>query len=681
MRASSRRPSRRVSSGLAMLLVSLSIGTPIHAAPAWAQAPSDEPFTISTAEEAELQFLLGVESFAKGDYRTSLGHLLASNRLSPNKNVLYNIARCYEQLKQYDLAYQSYAGYVSREELDDGRRRDALDAMTALQPQVALVLIETTPPGSAVYIDRTDLGIRGTSPITLAVPPGEHKIIVAHEGYRPSEKTLSVKTGSTTQAGLALEQILAKVRVSGTPEGATIRNLDGENPETLPVLGEEIVLPLGKSTLEIARTGYAPVQIVVEPKDGLVEKYAVQLEEQMDEKRILELFTQKAQSKSDTRIYGYIDSHFEQVATTKSVNGQGQLENVVNPPDFDVANLHIMVQGTVVNRFRYFVNLAAPGSGGVGDDPITLRNAWVEAPIAREALAIRFGKLYRRFGIYNEILDAVPTFIGIEPPEMFDKDHLLLTRTTNLMAFGRIEVGLSTLEYSVTTGADERAGLAIPIGADLRLNRAGSLTIGSSGYWSGGTAEPTRAVGEGPPLGGVQNWMAEDEFYVYGGFTEILLDGPIFQVEYWQAHHDAKRDVDAVTLLANTPDAFIGDQRSRFIDSDGSVIVERPYTVRTGYVRTGYEIPVGRGNLTPYAQFDYYSNPEVLFIKDYGGDDEAGLSDTGAYVKLTSGLVVRPVPPVALKVDGSAHIQPVGGETFIYPEIRINLAYLWELNL
>jgi hypothetical protein len=102
-----------------------------------------------------------------------------------------------------------------------------------------------------------------------------------------------------------------------------------------------------------------------------------------------------------------------------------------------VLNLNVMVQGTVLERYRYFLNLAAPKAGEIGDDVlIGVRNAWVEAPLVGDALQVRLGKTYRRFGLYNEILDATPTFIGIEPPELFDADHLMLTRTTNLMLSG-----------------------------------------------------------------------------------------------------------------------------------------------------------------------------------------------------------------------------------------------------
>lgn len=664
---------RRTGSAVVAVLV-LSV-TPA----AWAQ--QNVPLGIGAAEEADLQFELGVNDFAKRDFQAALEHLLMSNRLSPNKNVVYNIARCYEQLGELERAYQAYAAYMSQNtEADDFRRRDAVDAMVVLEQKVALVAVESDPPGAPVYVDRKDLGIRGTTPVKLAVSPGEHTIIVALHDYHEVSRAITAQPRTKIPAEFTLERILAPVRVSGTPAGATVRNLDGENPAVLPVLGEELLLPVGKTTLEIALAGYASQQIVVDAKEDQPEKYAVALEEQLSEERIRQMFQQESRGQSDTRIYGYIDSYVEKTGTTIGVNDEGTLVDEGNPHEFDVLNFHFMIQGAVFARYRYFINLASPGSGGLEDEPVALRNAWVEAPIAGDLLSVRVGKLYRRFGLYNEVLDAVPTFIGIEPPELFDKDHLMLTRTTNLMLFGRVDGPLS-FEYALTTGNDERSGNALPLGADARLVVPGRLTVGSSFYWTGGAAGPTRAVGEGAPIGGVANWMASDNYSVYGGFFELLLDGPIIQTEYWEASHHAERDPAAVATLATFQDAFIGDQAARFVDGEGEVIVPVDYTVRTAYVRAGYEFPVGRGNITPYGQADWYSNPETLPIKDYGGDNEAGWSDNGAFVKLTAGTVVRPIDPVALKLDTSAHLTPIDGSLNIYPEVRVSLSYLWDIDL
>src|SRR6187431_2372826 len=67
------------------------------------------------ADQAELEFSLGAEAYQRTEYKLALEHFLISNRLVPNKNVLFNIARSYEQLKSYPAAFRYYSQALERE--------------------------------------------------------------------------------------------------------------------------------------------------------------------------------------------------------------------------------------------------------------------------------------------------------------------------------------------------------------------------------------------------------------------------------------------------------------------------------------------------------------------------------------------------------------------------------------
>lgn len=387
---------------------------------------------------------------------------------------------------------------------------------------------------------------------------------------------------------------------------------------------------------------------------------------------------------SSIQIYGFIEAYLEKVAQTPvGVDANGDTVFESNPHEFDVANAHLMVQGVIANRFRYYLNLAAPGSGSPsGDAAAVVRNAWVEVPLAQDLLILRAGKTYRRFGLYNEILDAVPTFLGIEAPELFDNDHLLLTRTTNLMLHGRIAMGdSSSLVYALMTGNDERAADEIPIGADLYFDYDETLRIGTSFYTTGGDAVPTRDSGS--PRGGVLNWMESDQYLVFGGYGQLNTGGFSLEAAYWRAQHEGVRDPAKVIGLLGA--GLNPRQLERFgIDGDapteGDVIREASYAVQTFYARLGYAIETDAGEFIPYAQFDFYQNPETIQAKGFGGDNEAGLTDDGQFIKPTVGIVYRPDPSVALKVDGSTHIQQFNEATVQYPELRFSLSYFWQLD-
>src|SRR4029079_16477975 len=128
-------------------------------APAWADG---------VADEADLQFTVGAEAYGKGEFTAALEHFLASNRLVSNRNVMFNIARAYEQLGRYPDAYRYYID-ASREAPDGKLQKDVATALGRISARVAVISVETMPPGATVYLDRRDLGSVGTSPSQLGL--------------------------------------------------------------------------------------------------------------------------------------------------------------------------------------------------------------------------------------------------------------------------------------------------------------------------------------------------------------------------------------------------------------------------------------------------------------------------------------------------------------------------------
>ena len=123
----------------------------------------------NTADEADIAFTLGNQAFVKRDYEKALSWYFLSNRLVPNRNVLFNIARCFEALNKFDEAFRYYFE-LSGVKLAADDARDVKAALARLSPKVALLTVTSDPEGADVYIDREDLGSRGRAPLTLALP-------------------------------------------------------------------------------------------------------------------------------------------------------------------------------------------------------------------------------------------------------------------------------------------------------------------------------------------------------------------------------------------------------------------------------------------------------------------------------------------------------------------------------
>lgn len=377
-------------------------------------------------------------------------------------------------------------------------------------------------------------------------------------------------------------------------------------------------------------------------------------------------------------IFGYFSTRIEKVLGEPSVEN-GRTVKRDTPAEFGYPFFNIMLEHQLNERFKIFINL-----NGSGAEEIEVRNFWGEYAAAGW-LNLRLGKIYRRLGLYNEILDAVPSYYGIEPPELFDTDHLLISRTTAFMVHGAMDAGPGILSYSASTdnGEGDPAKNTFPLGYDANYKLgAGDFVLGLSGYSSGGRTNSILGVGEGSPRSGVLPWMVTDRFSILGGYAEASVQNLTVQAEYWRAQHNAQRDPAAVLAIINNV-AINASQTARFLRNPGlgasetNVITSARYSVNTWYIRAGYSIESEAGEFGPYVQWDFYSNPETIANKDFGGDNEAGVADDGKFHKATAGLVFRPIPQVAVKLDGSSHFQKFNGRTVNYYDLRVDVSYVF----
>jgi hypothetical protein len=387
-----------------------------------------------------------------------------------------------------------------------------------------------------------------------------------------------------------------------------------------------------------------------------------------------------AAAQTTPEVFGYFSSRVEKSWNVPSLVG-GDIQTDSPPREFAHPFFAVMLRHEPSEKVQVFVNLNGSSSGDV-----SVRNAWGEYTFSR-AFSVRIGRIYRKFGLYNEILDAVPSYYGIEPPETFDSDHLIISRTTTLMALGSVGTERGRLEWSVASDNGEGAAAtgAVPVQGDVRMRLAGGkLTVGASGYTSGGEMNSDVAVGAGSPKSGVLPWVASDSFRIWNAFGQATPGRFTLQAEVARASHTTIRDPESVQTVVTQ--AGINDaQRARFLLDPAApallsnVRLSGDYTVTTWYGRAGYAIDTRFAMVGPYVQWDYYSNPETIAAKRYGGDDEAGQSDDGIFSKFTSGVVIRPTPGIAAKLDGSVHRYTLDGRRVNYAELRFDVSFMFGL--
>jgi hypothetical protein len=394
------------------------------------------------------------------------------------------------------------------------------------------------------------------------------------------------------------------------------------------------------------------------------------------------LFSGIMHAQDNLKIYGYGSLYFEKVGPMNNQN-----DSKGDPGEFSYTHFNIMMQKNITDKIKFYINLAGPNS-------VEVRNYWGEYAF-NDRLKLRVGKIYAPFDQFNELLDAAPTYLGMEPPEIYDKDHLMLPRTGKIMLHGGVPISTAFLKYAYMMNSDEQMLVTdgnvstLSHNWDIKINLFNdNLTIGHSGYLGNernGTSVP---LGSGSPDGGVLPWMKYDKYNVLAAYTTAKIGNFSLQAGYSVANHDAVRDTGSVvTLYQNT--VLNESQLHNFFGSNPSgtysgtdVVQTAKFKISSFYVRLGYTIPKEKApfqlaEISPYAFFERYSNPETIAKKTWGGDNEAGITDDGVFFKPTLGVVIKPTYEMAFKIDASSHIQKIGGETVNYKEIRFELSYMF----
>ena len=217
------------------------------------------------AEEAQVQFELGAARYRAHDFLGALAHFLASNRLAPNQSVLFNAGRCYEQLGRHPDAYGAYARALELES-DPQRKKLLEESVARVSPGVALLDVQTDPPGATLYLERKDLGARGTSPRRIGVGPGKLQVFAELAGHEPAQsEPVEVAVGKVTTVTLKLVPIRGTI-VLGDDVAGAVAYLDDDAAPPACTAPCAISATPGAHTLILKRPGWERTELPLDVK-------------------------------------------------------------------------------------------------------------------------------------------------------------------------------------------------------------------------------------------------------------------------------------------------------------------------------------------------------------------------------------------------------------------------------
>src|SRR5262249_52930724 len=149
--------------------------------------------------------------------------------LSNDPHLLWNVAVCHKNLRQYDKALLLVDKYLETATLTAAERTEATEFRAALAGLVAPVTITSTPPGAEVFLDGERLGITpiATPLIVIAGVAGTRQFRFRLPGYRENTLSPEIPGGSPFTLHAELEREVHEGRLAIVAKTRDVIQIDG----------------------------------------------------------------------------------------------------------------------------------------------------------------------------------------------------------------------------------------------------------------------------------------------------------------------------------------------------------------------------------------------------------------------------------------------------------------------
>lgn len=193
-------------------------------------------------ERARGLFQQGVAAYREGKFYEAVAIFLQTQRIYPDTQLCFNIARAYENLGNGSAALRYYRDYLRQADRpSDGA--EVRERVRKLEQQVAQrgvqqLTVLSQPEAATVLLDGKPVGI---TPWTGETYPGKHRLALTLEGHAAQEQVVEVDAYAARDIQLTLLPV-PKPQVTPAPIVVIRQKQPGVSVETLITLGTGLVL-------------------------------------------------------------------------------------------------------------------------------------------------------------------------------------------------------------------------------------------------------------------------------------------------------------------------------------------------------------------------------------------------------------------------------------------------------
>jgi PEGA domain/Tetratricopeptide repeat len=231
-------------------------GSVLGTTPARAQS-ADAVGSETEVEAARKHFSQGLKLYKDGDFDAALVQFERAYAIKSNFKVLYNIAQCYFELRQYVEARDALSRYVKDGEgnIEPERKAQVETDLNELQKRIAHLVLSVNVNGATIYVDGKKAGV---TPLAGAIDvnEGQRTISVEARDHGTKQRVVRLAGGDAQTVTLNFEEARPST-ASGGP------NASGSSPREQSGLGTSFwVTGIGALALGAGAgvTGYLALQ-------------------------------------------------------------------------------------------------------------------------------------------------------------------------------------------------------------------------------------------------------------------------------------------------------------------------------------------------------------------------------------------------------------------------------------